>query len=121
MMQAATTIFTVKNVVASRDYFRDRLGFKVAFEWGQPTFYIGLFADNVRLHLTEASHAPRPLGHGAAVIDVDDVDSLHADLAGRGAKVARPPRDEPYGMRVLDVADLDGNMIFFGMELKKTA
>src|SRR5437660_12216422 len=98
MMQASTTVFTVKDIAASRDYFRDRLGFKIAFEWGQPTFYVGLFADNIRLHLIEASHAPRPAGHGAMVIDVDDVDGLHADLSGRGAKVVKPPKDQPYGM-----------------------
>jgi catechol 2,3-dioxygenase-like lactoylglutathione lyase family enzyme len=120
MMQASTTVFTVKDIAASRDYFRDRLGFNVAFEWGQPTFYIGLFADKVRLHLIDASHAPRPPGHGAMTVDFDDADSLHAELARRGANVVKPPKDQPYGMREFDVADLDGNMIFFGMELKKS-
>ena len=120
MMQTSTTVFTVKDIAASRDYFRDRLGFKIAFEWGQPTFYVGLFADKIRLHLIESSHASRPAGHGAMAVEVDDVDGLHADLARRGAKVAKPPKDQPYGMREFDVADLDGNMIFFGMELKKS-
>ena len=120
MMQASTTVFTVRNIAASRDYFRDRLGFNVTFEWGQPTFYIGLVSDNVRLHLIAASHAPRPPGHGAMVIDADDIDGLYADLAKRGAKLVKPPKDQPYGMREFDVADLDGNMIFFGMELKKS-
>jgi catechol 2,3-dioxygenase-like lactoylglutathione lyase family enzyme len=119
MMQAATTVFTVKDILASRDYFRDRMGFNVAFEWGRPAFYIGLFSDEVRLHLIEASQAPRPPGHGAMVIEVDDVDHLHADLARRGAKVTKPPKDQAYGMREFDVADLDGNMIFFGMQLKQ--
>jgi catechol 2,3-dioxygenase-like lactoylglutathione lyase family enzyme len=118
MMQASTTIFTVGDVAASRDYFRDRLGFKVAFEWGQPVVYVGLFADNIRLHLSATGHARRPPGHCAMTIDVDDVDGLYGDLTRRGAKIVRPPKDEPYGMRVLDVADLDGNMLFFGTELK---
>ncbi len=34
------------------------------------------------------------------------------------APVMQAPKDQPYGMREFDVADLDGNMIFFGMELK---
>jgi hypothetical protein len=74
MMQASTTVFTMKDIIASRGYFRDRLGFSVAFEWGQPTFYVVLFADKVRLHLIEASHVSRPPGHGAMTVDVDDVD-----------------------------------------------
>jgi hypothetical protein len=51
-------------------------------------------------------------------IDVDDVDGLHLDLARRGVRIIRPPKDESYGLRVLDVADLDGSMLFFGTELK---
>jgi len=52
------------------------------------------------------------------VIDVDDVDGLHANLAKLAARIGKPPKDQPYGMHQFDVADLDGNMIFFGVELK---
>jgi hypothetical protein len=37
-----------------------------------------------------------------------------------GAKVLKAPADYDYGLRDFDVADLDGNMIFFGMESKKS-
>jgi len=53
-------------------------------------------------------------------VDVDDVDKLHADLVRRDAKIVQPPKDQPYGMRDFEDADLDGNMIFFSMELKKS-
>ena len=56
----------------------------------------------------------------AVSIIVDDVDGLHAQLMKRGAKVLKAPQDYDYGLRDFDVADLDGNMIFFGMELKKS-
>jgi catechol 2,3-dioxygenase-like lactoylglutathione lyase family enzyme len=36
MMQASITVFTVKDVTASLAYFRDKLGFDVAFEYGPP-------------------------------------------------------------------------------------
>ena len=52
-------------------------------------------------------------------IFVDDVDALHADLVKRGARVLKEPKDYDYGLRDFDVADLDGNMIFFGMELQE--
>jgi len=60
-------------------------------------------------------------GHGAVSIFVDDVDALHADLVKRGARVLKAPKDYDYGLRDFDVADLDGNMIFFGMESKKAS
>jgi DNA-binding transcriptional LysR family regulator len=38
----------------------------------------------------------------------------------RDAKVIKAPANCNYGLRDFDVADLDGNMIFFGMEVPKT-
>jgi catechol 2,3-dioxygenase-like lactoylglutathione lyase family enzyme len=60
------------------------------------------------------------LGFGAVSIFVDDVDRLHADLQKRGARILKAPANYGYGLRDFDVADLDGNMLFFGMETPKT-
>jgi catechol 2,3-dioxygenase-like lactoylglutathione lyase family enzyme len=119
MMHASTTVFTVRDLQASLTYYRDKLGFEVAFQYGEPAFYAGLFSGQVRLHLIAADHAPRPPGHGAVAIDVDDVEALHAGLAKRGAKILKAPANQPYGLRDCDVADLDGNMLFFAMEIPK--
>lgn len=118
-MHGSTTVFTVKDVMASLAYYRDKIGFDVAFEYGTPTFYVGLCSGDVTLHLVSASKAPRPPGHAAVCIFVDDVDGLHADLVKRGAKVLKAPANYDYGLRDFDVADLDGNMLFFGMETPK--
>ena len=48
------------------------------------------------------------------------LEALHADLVKRGAKVLKAPANYDYGLRDFDVADLDGNMLFFGMETPKT-
>ena len=56
---------------------------------------------------------------GAVSIFVDDIDALHADLVRRGARVMSEPSDQNYGIRDFDVTDLDGNMIYFGMPLKR--
>jgi uncharacterized glyoxalase superfamily protein PhnB len=121
MMRGSTTVMTVKNVLESLAYYRDKLGFDVAFEYGKPTFYVGLCSGEVTLHLIDAARTPRQPGHGAVSIFVDDVDALHSELVKRGAKVLKAPQDYDYGLRDFDVADLDGNMIFFGMESKKSS
>jgi catechol 2,3-dioxygenase-like lactoylglutathione lyase family enzyme len=121
MMRASITIFTVKDVMASAAYFRDKLGFDVAFEYGSPTYYVGVCCGEVSLHLVNASQTPRLAGQGAVSIFVDDVDALYADLVKRGARVLKAPKDYDYGLRDFDVADLDGNMIFFGMESKRAS
>ncbi len=97
MMRSSTTVFTVSDAAAALAYYRDRLGFDVDFEYGTPTFYVGLCSGEVSLHLVAASQAPRPPGHGAVCIFVDDVDALHADLVRRGARILNPPEDRDYG------------------------
>jgi len=120
MMRGSTTIFTVEDVTARLAYYRDCVGFDVAFEYGAPTFYAGLCSGEVSLHLIAAAQAPRPPGHGAVSILVDDVDALHADVVRRGARILAPPKDRKYGLRDFGIADGDGNMIFFGMEPGKS-
>lgn len=119
MMRNSIAIFTVKDIAASLAYYRDKLGFQVAFEYGTPVFYGGLCEGEVSLHVRAASHFKNLPGQGAVSIFVDDVDALHADLVKRGATVLTAPADQPYGLRDFDVADPDGNMLYFGMEAKK--
>ena len=119
MMHGSTSVFTVSDITASLAYYRDRLGFDVAFEYGTPTFYAGLCSGKVTLHLISAGKTERKPGQGAVSIFVDNVDALHADLVKRGAKVIKAPANYDYGLRDFDVADLDGNTIFFGMEIPK--
>lgn len=120
MMHASTTVLTVRDVVASLAYYRDKLGFDIAFEYGDPVSYAGVCSGDVTLHLISASRTPRQPGHGAVAIDVDDVDALHADLVRRGTTVLGAPANQDYGLRTFGVADPDGNMLFFGMETPKS-
>ncbi len=118
MMRGSTTIFTVEDAATSLAYYRDCIGFEVAFEYGTPTFYVGLCSGEVSLHLASAAQAPRPPGHGAVSIYVADVDAVHADLVNRGARILNKPKDQDYGLRDFAIADIDGNMIFFATETK---
>src|SRR6516165_1294026 len=54
-------------------------------------------------------------GHGVICVFVKHVDSVHAELAERGANVIKPPQNYDYGMRDFDVIDLDGNHLTFGI------
>jgi catechol 2,3-dioxygenase-like lactoylglutathione lyase family enzyme len=120
MMHSAITIMTVRDLPQSLAYYRDTLGFEIAFQYGEPAFYAGLCSGSVQLHLIAEHRTTRQAGNGAVAIMVDDVDALHADLQTRGARIVKPPADQPYGLRDFDVADLDGNMLFFGMETPTT-
>ena len=110
---------TVKDLQQSLAYYHDKLGFDVAFQYGEPVFYAGVCSGEVQLHMIAVDRTTRQAGNGAVAIIVDDVDALHADLQKRGARVLKAPANQPYGLRDFDVADLDGNMLFFGMETPK--
>lgn len=115
----AATVFVVQDVLRSVEHYRDALGFKVEFTYGQPTFYAGVERDHVTLHLQAANQTKRQPGHGAVNVFVTDVDALYQELKERGARVLNEPKDYPYGMRDFDVNDLDGNHLCFGMESKQ--
>ena len=118
MMVGAATVFVVSDLPKSNKHYRDALGFKVTFEYGNPTSYACLCRDEVALHLLAARETKRLPGNGGICVFVNDVDKVHAELSTRGANVIKPPQNYDYGMRDFDVVDLDGNHLTFGMESK---
>ena len=109
------------SVASKRDeHYRDVLGFRTEFTYGQPTFYAGVERDGVVIHLQAADHTKRQPGQGAVNVFVTDVDALYQELKSRGARILNEPKDYPYGMRDFDVNDLDGNKLCFGMESKSS-
>ena len=112
---ASATVFVVKDVLRSVEYFRDVLGFHTEFTWGEPVCYAGVERGNVLIHLQAASDTKRQPGHGAVNVFVTNVDALYEELKSRGARTLNEPKDYPYGMRDFDLEDLDGNRLCFGM------
>lgn len=113
---AVATVFVVQDVLRSIEHYRDVLGFRVKFTYGEPLFYAGVEGGNVLIHLQAASATTRQPGQGAVYVFVDDVDMLYAELSSRGARTLKAPATYDYGMRDFDIQDLDGNQICFGME-----
>jgi catechol 2,3-dioxygenase-like lactoylglutathione lyase family enzyme len=107
-------IFVVRDIAASLAYFRDALGFEIAFTYGEPTYYAGVCRGAVTIHLQAASHTARPAGAASLSVFVGSADALHEELLERGARILKEPATYPYGMRDFDVADLDGNTLIFG-------
>ena len=115
MLVGAAAVFVVSDLSKSIKHYQDALGFKVTFEYGNPTFYVCLCRDEVALHLLAAHETKRLPGNGSICVFVNDVDNLHAELTTRGANVIKAPENYDYGMRDFDVVDLDGNHLTFGM------
>ena len=81
----------------SARYFVDVLGFRP--EWREEDHWQSLTQGEVRLMLGHCPGAPRPgeIGDHSyfAHILVEDVDALHAELAGKSAIILHAPVDMP--------------------------
>ena len=117
-IHGAATVFVVDDVARSVEYYRDALGFRVEFTWGDPVTYDGVERGRVLIHLQASRHAKRTRGQAGVYVFVDDVDPLFAEFKRRGALLQDEPKDYPYGMRDFGVKDPDGNDLYFGSEVR---
>ena len=121
VLKESATVFVVKNVSESVAYFRDALGFKIEFLYGEPLNYAGISRDNVAVHLEAAFNTGHQVGQTGINVFLDDVDELYQELLRRKARILKSPHNRPWNMRNCVVADLDGNYICFGTPVHREA
>lgn len=111
--QAATPILNVRNVPASIAYYIDKLGFQLEWDYGSPPTFASVERDAVRIFLCEG-------GQGAPgtwiSIFVQDVDALYQDYQRSGAIIRQAPANFPWGVREMNVQDLDGHRLRMGAD-----
>lgn len=99
----------VPNVREAQEYYRDRLGFEIA--WHNEEGRIGAVAHgDCAIFFRESSDDIRP---SVFWVFNEDVDQAHAELLGLGADVLGPPVDKPWGLRQFTVRDAFGNLFHF--------
>lgn len=116
---AAEPQLYVRDIVASSDFFSTKLGFSVAFTYGEPPFYAQVFRDGARLNLRQVdSPVVDPLRRDAeqllaASITLEDAKPLFIEYQRAGVEFVQPLRTEPWGARTFVVRDPDGNLLLF--------
>jgi hypothetical protein len=119
--------FLVADVVASSNYYRDKLGFGFDRLWGEPPAFCMVQRNGVIIMLSQGepgtsanpNHAQCPgEDYWDAYIWVDDADALIAEYRGRGVKIVRDVCDQPYRCRDFDIEDGDGHRLCFGHPIK---
>jgi catechol 2,3-dioxygenase-like lactoylglutathione lyase family enzyme len=103
-------ILPVSSLEGGLAYYRDRLGFKVDWQYGEPPDFASVTRDDATLFVA-ATNATDDVH---VWMGVRDVDKLHRELVKRGAIIKQPPTNMPWGARELHVADRDGNLLRFG-------
>ena len=114
-LKKVTPILRIFDECKAREFYVDFLGFQVDWEHRfEPDLplYLQVSRGGFVLHLSEHHGDCCP---GAAMrIETDDIDALHAELAGKRYGYARPQVDDtPWGSRDMSVRDPFGNRLTF--------
>ncbi|MDQ2140306.1 VOC family protein [Alcaligenaceae bacterium B3P038] len=118
-LRAFSFVLAVPDLERSAAYFRDALGFQLA--WPEGTGWQLVSRGAVRIMLGHCPDAIAPADTGDhsyfGYLNIDDADALHNEFVGRGAIILQPPTDRPHGMREFVVATPDGHRMMIGQDL----
>jgi catechol 2,3-dioxygenase-like lactoylglutathione lyase family enzyme len=108
----------VPDVLAAADFYTKKLGFRLAFTWGDPTTMAGVNLGHVQIFLEQGT--PNPKGCSVYFV-VGDADELYEFQLNNGAEILVPPGDRDYGIRDYRIQDLNGYELEFGHRLTNVA
>ncbi len=98
---------------ATLAFYREKLGFDLAWEWGSPLEVAAVCRDQVEITLTCRPDA-KPDGISRIYLAMDAIDIYYAQLQQAGVPIAVTIGDRPYGMRDFSITDPAGNVLCFG-------
>ena len=120
-IQGVAPVLLVRDVVASANYFRDKLGFSYDRLWGEPPGFCMVRRDRQTIMLSQAPAEAKLIPHWRVVEQmwnayfwVEDVEALYAEYEKRGARIDYGVELKPYGVKEFGVQDLDEHDIAFG-------
>jgi len=112
----------VTNIAASCDFFTGKLGFTVAFTYGEPPFYAQVKRDGARLNLKcvdrpvidpELRDREQLLSAALIVATAEEIKALFLEFAAAGVAFFQTLRREPWGAKNFIIKDPDGNLLLF--------
>jgi catechol 2,3-dioxygenase-like lactoylglutathione lyase family enzyme len=115
----------VADVTRAAAFYVEKLGFTIAYLYGEPPFYGLVERDRAGLNLrcVEGPAIDPALREReillSANIPVDDVEALFAEFQRRGVDMAQPLTQQPWGARDFIIRDPDGNLLCFASATEK--
>lgn len=103
--------FIVGDIPAAVEFYRDKLGFRLDFTYGDPPGFAAMTLGCVSVHLMKGEER---VGKGTAYFAVDDADGLYAFHQRNGVEITEPIDNRDYEMRDYQVRDPYGNLLAFG-------
>ncbi|MBK8902187.1 MAG: GNAT family N-acetyltransferase [Anaerolineaceae bacterium] len=113
-------VLLVHDVVATAEFYRDKLGFSIDFLYGDPPVHAGISrgdwtASGAVLQLSQVprEHAIVPSGYLYIFVG-RDIDALHKSYKALGVTIRSEPTSYPWGLREFAVEDNNGHILRFG-------
>jgi catechol 2,3-dioxygenase-like lactoylglutathione lyase family enzyme len=122
VIAAAEPQLFVADIAASCDFFNRRLGFAVAFTYGEPLFYAQVMRDGARLNLrcvekpvidADLRDREQWLSASLTVATAEEIKLLFLEYQTAGVTFFQTLKREPWGARDFIVKDPDGNLLLF--------
>jgi catechol 2,3-dioxygenase-like lactoylglutathione lyase family enzyme len=119
---AAEPQLFVADIKASLDFFTQRLGFAIEFEYGDPPFYAQVKRDGARLNLRcvdspvidpELRDREELLSAAMTVGTADEIKHLFLEFQAKNVMFFQPLKTQPWGARNFIIKDPDGNLLLF--------
>jgi uncharacterized glyoxalase superfamily protein PhnB len=109
----------VADLYAACAFYANKLGFSVAFVYGEPPYYGQVYRGGARLNLRSLDEPAidpelrNREGLLSASITVDVVEPLFLEFQRAGVQFYQELRSVPWSARTFIVSDPDGNLILF--------
>ncbi len=110
IVNPAMRFLAVADVARSLTFYRDVLGFQVKIDEQGAEAFLG----PVRIRLGREGHSPAIL-----FLQTGDVEAMHSELRARGGVPGEIEKVNWIKMRMFEIRDPDGNVIWFGKSYHK--
>ena len=109
-------VLAVKNLQASVDFYKNKMGFQTIWEDGGGWHCLGRDGFDVMLGECPDDKSAFELANHSyfAYINVEGVDELHSELSSNGVEISHKLQTKPWGQREFGIVTIDGHRIMFG-------
>lgn len=107
-------VLAADDIAAATEFYRDKLGFFVAFTYGNPPTMSGVNIGNVQMFLEKGTPNPEAASVFFVVGNADELFEFHKK---NGVEIVVEPGDREYAIRDYRVRDLNGYELSFGHHL----
>jgi catechol 2,3-dioxygenase-like lactoylglutathione lyase family enzyme len=127
MRWSVAPYFIVDDVVATANFYRDKLGFRYERFWGEPPCFCMVGRGGITIMLSQIgtgvmrpNRLADPNGEAwDAYVWVEDAVALRDEFKAKGVTIAREVCDQVYGNRDFEVEDYNGYRLCFGQDIRE--